>query len=121
MDYSVQIEDTFEAGHILEGTRDCARQHGHRYRVEVAADLRFEPVRRQVTDIEPLRKALTDICAELDGRWLNDMIPGVLPTPDGIAAWFMERLLLHFPRVTRVTLWERPHCAFTVSRVLEET
>lgn len=81
--------------------------------------LRFEAVRRQVTDTVPLQAAIRDICVELDGRQLNDMIPGVVPTADGIASWFMERLLLSFPRVTRVTVWERPQCAFTVSRGLE--
>ncbi len=120
MDYTVQIEDTFDAGHVLDSPPECARQHGHRYRVEVGMVLRFEASRRQVTDTVPLKSAIRDICAELDGRHLNDMIPGVVPTPDGIAGWFMERLLLSFPRVTRVTVWERPQCAFTVSRGLDD-
>jgi 6-pyruvoyltetrahydropterin/6-carboxytetrahydropterin synthase len=119
MDYSVLIEDTFDAGHTVEGHPECARLHGHRYRIQVEATLRFEPVRRQVTDTTPLQQSVREACAELEGRLINDMLPGVVPTPDGIAAWFMERLSLGFPRITRVTLWERPQCAFTVSRVLE--
>jgi 6-pyruvoyltetrahydropterin/6-carboxytetrahydropterin synthase len=119
MDYSVRIEDTFDSGHVVEGHPTCGRPHGHRYRVEVTSTLRFEPVRRQVTDTTPLVEAIRGMCFELEGRSLNDMIPGIVPTADGVAAWFMERLLLHFPRVTSVTVWERPHCAFTVNRVLE--
>jgi len=117
MEYTVRIQGEFDAGHVVEGDPECGRQHGHRYRVEVESPLRFEPTRRTVTDTRPLQKAVTDLCDELEGRHLNSMIPGVRPTPDGIGTWFMERLLLHFPRVSRVTVWERPHCAFTVTRV----
>jgi 6-pyruvoyltetrahydropterin/6-carboxytetrahydropterin synthase len=119
MQYSVSITGSFDSGHVIPGHPECGRDHGHAYRVEVESQLRFEPVKRTVTDSSPLRGVVADICAELHGRSLNEMIPAVTPTPDGIASWFMERLLLSFPRVTRVTVWESPQCAFTVSREIE--
>ena len=119
MQYTIQISGWFESGHFIPGHPDCGRDHGHAYRVEVESQLRFDPVKRQVTDSTALQQAVTEICSELHGRSLNEMIPAITPTADGIASWFMERLLLSFPRVTRVTVWERPQCAFTVSREIE--
>lgn len=119
MDYSVTYSAEFEAAHTIAGHPECARQHGHRYRVEVRSRLRYHAERRQVTDSEMLRKAVADIAAELNLRSLNEMIPAITTTPDGIASWFMERLMLSFPLVTQVTIWERPHCAFTVTREID--
>jgi 6-pyruvoyltetrahydropterin/6-carboxytetrahydropterin synthase len=116
MEYSVQVRGEFESGHIISGDAECGRLHGHRYSVEVEAPLKFDAAKRQTTDTAPLRHAVREMCRELDHRSINEMIPGVSPTPDGIAAWFLERLMLAFPRVRRVTVSESPQCAFTVTR-----
>lgn len=120
MHYSVRISGEFDSAHSLVNDPDHGRVHGHGYRVEVQADLRFEAQRRQVTDTKPLQEAVASLCRELDGRNLNEMLPGVVSTPDGVASYFMERLLLSFPLVKQVTIWERAHCAFTVSRELTD-
>jgi 6-pyruvoyltetrahydropterin/6-carboxytetrahydropterin synthase len=119
MEYSVRIRGEFESGHIISGDPECGRIHGHRYSVEVEASLKFDPAKRQTNDTAPLQHAVREICRELDRRSINEMIPGISPTPDGIAAWFIERLILAFPRIRRVTVSESPHCAFTVSREVE--
>jgi 6-pyruvoyltetrahydropterin/6-carboxytetrahydropterin synthase len=119
MKYTVLVSGHFDAGHVIAGHPECGRYHGHAYRIEVEAELRFDAVKRQVTDSFPLQKTVAELCQELHHRQINEMIPAVTPTPDGIASWFMERLLLSFPRVTAVTVWERPQCAFTVRREIE--
>jgi hypothetical protein len=42
---------------------------------------------------------------ELNGRHLNDMLPGVIPSVAGVAHWLWERLALHF-RMYEVTVWQ---------------
>jgi 6-pyruvoyl-tetrahydropterin synthase len=67
-------------------------------------------------NMDSLREAVQDLADECDGRYLNDMLPGVIPSPHGIGRWFMERLMDQWPRVQEVTVWERPCCSGTVRR-----
>lgn len=116
MQFSATVEGQFEAGHTIEGHRLCFRPgHGHHYRVQVTAlghmQRSGEPV-----DMLALRDSVQALVEECDGRYLNDMLPGVIPSPHGIGRWFMERLMDEWPRVQEVTVWERPCCSGTVRR-----
>jgi 6-pyruvoyltetrahydropterin/6-carboxytetrahydropterin synthase len=115
MQYSATVETSFEAGHLIEGHRTCGRVHGHHYRVQATA---LGHMQRDGTPVDmfELRQAAQALADECDGRYLNEMLPGVIPSPHGIARWFMERLLDQWPRVAEVTVWERPCCSGTVKR-----
>lgn len=116
MQYSATVETHFEAGHWIEGHRLCGRPgHGHHYRVQVTA---LGHMQRDGTPVDmfSLREAVQELSDECDGRYLNDMLPGVIPSPHGIGRWFMERLMGQWPRVQEVTVWERPCCSGTVRR-----
>jgi 6-pyruvoyl-tetrahydropterin synthase len=83
------VTQTFSAAHRSDG-RLC----GHNYTVSVT----------QVEENRDIVHALASIIAELDERQLEDMMPAATTTPAGIAAWFVERLALRFPRLVRVTV-----------------
>jgi 6-pyruvoyl-tetrahydropterin synthase len=116
MHYSATVEAVFEAGHHIPGHRLCARPgHGHHYRVQVTAKGQMQR-EGQSPDVTALHQAVQDLADECDGRNLNDMLPGVIPSPHGVGRWFMERLLDQWPKVVEVTVWERPCCSGTVRR-----
>lgn len=116
MQYSATVEATFEAGHHIEGHRLCSRPgHGHHYRVQTTTLGHMQRDGLPV-DMLQLRESVQALADECDGRNLNDMLPGVIPSPHGVARWFMERLLDQWPRVVEVTVWERPCCSGTVRR-----
>lgn len=63
-------------------------------------------VLREVRGAENLYVDLERITRELDGRDLDAMMPGASTTPEGIAAWILERM----PQVDVVTVemgWRR--------------
>jgi len=65
-----------------------------------------------------LREDLAEIAAELHLQTLEDMLVGGGQDLHSMAAWFMERLLLRHPRLTRVELWvaDRPEERVGVER-----
>ncbi len=64
-----------------------------------------------VVDHGEFRAALTTLVGELDHRHLNDMLPGVVTTPEGIAIYIHERLILAWPHVTLVSVSAGPYRA----------
>lgn len=67
-------------------------------------------------ELDDLSRDLTALTDEFDCRYLEDMMPGVVTTPHGIASYFMERLVGGWPLLESVTVWERPCCSATVTR-----
>lgn len=94
MDYHLWVEISFDAGHLWlseDPESSCHRPgHGHRYRIRAQADGRLTvPL---ADKINLLRREMRRLRAELDGTVLDTMLPGVQSTPEGIAAWVLERL-----------------------------
>lgn len=87
----------FDAAHRLE-FEPCQLAHGHRWEVEVVT----ENVRNNPELAVSLSKALTDIRGELEYRDLGVMLPAVIASPEGVAAYFRERLIGFFPNLTEV-------------------
>jgi hypothetical protein len=56
-----------------------------------------------------LSQALSHLVDELDGRVLEDMMPGASTTLLGIASWVMERLALPILKLQRVLIEEDGH------------
>ena len=115
MQYTATVEASFDAGHLLPEHPQCGRLHGHHYRVLATAEGLMKRTGPPV-DITELHTALTGVSGELDGRNLNEMLPGVVTTPHGIARYIMERLMGSWPSLQAITVWERPCCSATVTR-----
>jgi 6-pyruvoyl-tetrahydropterin synthase len=116
VDITASASAQFNAGHLIKELLACTRQHGHFYDVEATVSGELDPVKGWPRGTEHLPTDLWEIVKELEGRQLNDMMPGVTTTPVGIAAYFMERLAINYPRLTSVEVRCSDHTAGRVSR-----
>ena len=71
------------------------RLHGHDFQVWVKAECPWSSL---------IMKDVTDIAYELNGRQLEDMMPGSATDATSVAAWFMERLSMKYPTVVEVSI-----------------
>ena len=118
MAYTISKEFEFAASHQLRGLPDehqCARLHGHNYRVRVELTGHLDPT-GFVLDYGALAPFKRWIDANLDHRHLND-IPrfdegGDNPTAEGLSQYLTAALhsVVEIPRsiLTRVWVSETP-------------
>lgn len=79
-------------------TDDPTRAFINRYLVTVR---QTDPADVEVTGI---KTALNDLVSRINGRQIDVMMPGAVPTLIGIASWIMEQLALNFPRLSAIVL-----------------
>lgn len=106
MEVTFTAIERFSAGHQLSMPARCMRRHGHAYRVEVTIGGSPDLMNGWLAGSDTLEPALTQLADELRDSDLAEMLPGVRPNVHGLAAWFMERLLLGHPNVIRVSITE---------------
>jgi 6-pyruvoyl-tetrahydropterin synthase len=94
----------FSAGHVIEFHPRCGRPHGHRWRVAVTIKAGQDPKTGELLGLPELATAVEQLAAELDRESVNDMLPGVQPTPAGVALAFRERLSLNWHSITEVAV-----------------
>jgi 6-pyruvoyltetrahydropterin/6-carboxytetrahydropterin synthase len=110
---------TFEAAHLLpHHPGKCARLHGHSYRLEVVLEgpLQNEgPATGMVEDFEVVSTVTkTTVIADLDHRYLNDLIEN--PTAERIVSWIWGRLHVALPQLTELVLWETPTACVVMTK-----
>ena len=115
MQYLTTIERTFSAFHQIPGHPTCSYVHGHRWTVSVTVSGHYEARVGLSVDVPQLTTEFEAIMAELHLKPLNEMLPGVITTPHGLASWIMERLLLNWS-VTRVSVSDEPGISAMVVR-----
>jgi 6-pyruvoyl-tetrahydropterin synthase len=76
--------------------------HGHRWEVRVTVSGGLDPKKGFVVDHGELAADVGAITAEFADRFLNVMLPGVLPTPEGLASYYHERLVLKWVRIVAI-------------------
>jgi len=104
--YTLGFLREFSASHVLDKHPTCGKLHGHTFRVIIRVQGDPEPdTHNLVANDGELLKRIEDLRAELNGRHLNDMLPGVIPSAQGLANWFWERLALHY-QLDEVTVWQ---------------
>lgn len=101
----------FGASHLcLLRDPNAHRLHVNLYRISATLlDAAWE-------QLNALDLALSAIAAELDGRQLEQMMPGASPEPVGLASWIMERLSGGFPKLFRVEVQEGTNASVAVER-----
>jgi 6-pyruvoyltetrahydropterin/6-carboxytetrahydropterin synthase len=113
MPYEISTEGTFSAAHFLDGYEgDCARLHGHNWRVRVAirAD-KSKPI-GLTYDFRSLKGLIEEVIKVLDHTVLNELpvFKGKNPTAETIAEWcygeIASRIEESTVRVIRVEVWE---------------
>jgi 6-pyruvoyltetrahydropterin/6-carboxytetrahydropterin synthase len=113
MPYEISTEGTFSAAHYLEGYKgDCARLHGHNWRVRVTVRMEDNTPNGLTVDFRRLRSLIQQVIAPLDHRVLNELPPFAdkNPTAETIAEWcYLEMVPLvetDAAEVIRVEVWE---------------
>ena len=98
-DYAPSVEREFDAGHDrVELFESCRHDgHGHHWRVRVTVRGIYDPRDGRSYRINELDFDLGTIVAELEGKNLSKMMPGALPTPEGLGLWILERLVTAGP------------------------
>lgn len=102
MRHTTTAHVTFEASHIVIDHSMCGRNHGHQWDVAVTVEGGLDPKKILVVDHGELLLSLQRVIREVADRDLNDMLPGVITTPEGIALYIRERLSLEWPRIVRI-------------------
>lgn len=102
MRHTTTVTVPFEAGHQLDDLDGCKWNHGHRWTISVTVQGTLDAKKVYVVDHYVLLGAVREIVMELQGRNLDDMLPGVRTTPEGIAIYFHERLALNIPRIVAI-------------------
>ena len=118
--YTLTTETEFAAAHRLHGyDGNCARLHGHNWRVVVeVTGTRLDSV-GMVVDFKEIRARAREVAKELDHHYLNEIPPfdRINPTAEHIAANFHGRLsdLLdgETHHCSAVTVWENDRSAVT--------
>lgn len=107
MTYTIRVRSSFAAAHYVTtpGHEPCSsRNHGHFYHVEVALRTRHDAKQGAAYESADLHQHLRELVEEINGRDLQEMLPASLPTHDGLATWFMERLSGKWQRLVAVTI-----------------
>jgi hypothetical protein len=102
-----KVQDYFDTTH--RDPDEGVHLHGHRFTVEAVEQSEIET---------GLEKDLHAIVMELHLRDLGQMLVGGSQTLQGLASWFMERLLTQHPRTISVEIWYDPDHKAGVSRTV---
>ncbi len=116
--YQLKTHVNFCAAHQLRGYEgNCARLHGHNYRVEVEVEATKLDEIGIGMDFRDIRAETEVIASELDHRFLNEIPPfdEVNPTAENVAAYFFRRLSTALnregARVAAIVIWETERCS----------
>lgn len=102
MTYKIDKEYTFSAAHHLYGLPDdhqCARNHGHNYRVVVSLSGETLDDTGFLIDYHDLDPVKSWIDKELDHQDLNDIL-AISPTAELLAHMMQEKVLELIPKIT---------------------
>jgi 6-pyruvoyltetrahydropterin/6-carboxytetrahydropterin synthase len=119
----IACEFRFEASHVLR--RDdwseaenaavfgnCARLHGHSYRLCVTLRGPIDPETGMVMNFTDLKRMVRErVVHRLDHQHLNDVVSG-LTTAENLLYWIADQLLGPIPtdQLVRIELWETTTC-----------
>ncbi len=97
--FEVRVEAAFSAAHFLtDYNGKCEHLHGHNYKVYAHAQGRELDGGGMLLDFGVLKKALRDVCNEMDHTNLNDMdVFRGNPSAERIAVHIYSRLVEKIP------------------------
>jgi 6-pyruvoyltetrahydropterin/6-carboxytetrahydropterin synthase len=111
--YLLRVLIDFSSAHALRGyVGDCARIHGHNWKVE--AEIKTHGVNDIgiAVDFKDIRKVMEEIASGLDHQYINEIPPfdTINPTAENLAAWFYQQLAPVINNSTQklnaICLWE---------------
>ena len=104
--FEIFKEFTFEAAHhlamnVTDGHR-YSRLHGHSFQVRIFFKGRADEKRNWVCDFEEIDRRITELRAELDHQYLNEIVGLEVPTLENISRWIWNRLDYQLPDLNRI-------------------
>lgn len=120
--FGIRIYSEFAAAHHIRGYEgDCARPHGHNYKVEVEAQAdELNPIGIAI-DFKDLKKEVKSLIDKFDHQDLNLIPPftDINPTAETLAHHMFGDLELRLKKnpatsklfLKRVTVWETDRCS----------
>jgi 6-pyruvoyltetrahydropterin/6-carboxytetrahydropterin synthase len=101
----------FEAAHTLPNVppdHQCARMHGHSYKVEVSVRGPVDFASGWLMDHSEISARVKPLIARLDHRYLNE-IPGLEnPTFEQLAVWLWREIKPTLPGLHEISIHETP-------------
>lgn len=105
MEIIASARAVFDAGHTVSGLPRCSSSnHGHSWTVTVELTDELDAKSGVARGSETLLDSLEGLVRELRLRNLDEMLPGTVTSPAGIAAVVLDRLALRHPRITSVSV-----------------
>lgn len=112
--YELTVKTHFDAAHSLTGyPGECARLHGHTFRVDVVIEGEALNEIGIVFDFKDLKETVNNILDRFDHRHINEIPPfdKKTPTAENLANYFYHELMnsAGFPPgvgVKQVNVWE---------------
>lgn len=107
----MEIFKTFlaEAAHRLPNVpagHQCARLHGHSFRIEIHVSGDLHPTLGWVMDYAEIKNRFQPIFEQIDHSYLNE-VPGLEnPTSENLARWIWVRLKPVLPELSKVVICE---------------
>lgn len=116
--YTLTVTAHFSAAHHLTGyPGECARLHGHNWKVEVEVQAEELNNLGMAIDFRRLKEATAQVLAQLDHQYLNELPPfaNQNPTSEIIAAYIYHELeeSLKEVKLSRVRVWESETASVT--------
>ena len=117
--YELTVEGEFSAAHLMRDyDGECARMHGHNYRVLLAVEGEELDECGMLVDFTELKREFEKILEELDHRNLNELPPfdEINPSSENIARYIFQRTqeaLEEGMAVSAVTIYESPRSSAT--------
>lgn len=103
----------FASAHSLRGyPGDCAKLHGHNWKIEVEILGTELNEIGMVVDFKEIKKHAKEVIAELDHSFLNDHphFQTINPTAENIAEYLFDQIQMHIEteavRMHQITVWE---------------
>lgn len=111
--FIVTVVTDFSAAHALRGYQgNCARVHGHNWKVEVSlAVTKLDNIGISV-DFREIKEKTKAIIDKLDHQFINEIKPfdELNPTAENLAQYFFQTLDTQFTqdhiKISKVTIWE---------------
>ncbi|RMH19638.1 MAG: 6-carboxytetrahydropterin synthase QueD [Gammaproteobacteria bacterium] len=111
--FTLKILTDFAASHQLRDyPGECARLHGHNWKVEVEVSAGQLDQQGMVMDFKDIKRATHEVIARLDHRHLNDCPPfdKINPTVENIAAHLFAEIgkivSSETAHLSAITIWE---------------
>ena len=124
--FRITKEFHFSASHQLKSLpadHQCARLHGHSYRLLVTLCGPIDPETGMVMNFTEVKRLVRErVVHRLDHQHLNDVVGG-LTTAETLLYWIADQLLGPLPTdlLARIELWETTTCcAFLTETELQQ-